>query len=291
MGCAGQAAPPPKAAALGEDRARQEAQAVVDEVYRALKSGDSDDLLSLMSDDVLVLGPGAGDLQRSRTEVVMALREVIDSRRKTRFSAGGVHLAIGAGGRSAYAVDRIKLGNQPALATALLDGQGSVWRITAVSVAKPVAAAAAKKALAGGSLGAPAATAQPPLPQGEAAVKALTAGLATPATWLAALGDDPDGLLLTTDGTLARGARAINRSVKRFVDVVISPTSPIASVTTPDGQLALVTCLANRQYKDEAPRPVRLTAVFRRTGGTTAANAQWQLAVYQEAHAVAGKAR
>jgi ketosteroid isomerase-like protein len=294
-GCGSKAPPPPAQAALGADGARREARAVIDEVYRALRSGDSDDLLSLMSDDVVVLGPRTGDLQRSRAEVVIALREVIDSRRKTRFASAGVRVGIGPGGRSAYAVDRLRLGNQAALATALLDGQGSIWRITAVSVQLPVAPAAARKALAGGALGAPAATAQPPLLQAEAATqtaaKALTVGLATPTSWLAALGDDPDGALLTSDGTLASGPRAVDRAVKRFADVTLRPTSPISGVTSSDGQLALVTCLASRQYKDEPPRPVRLTAVFRRTSGTTAASAQWQLAVFQEAHAIAGKAR
>jgi ketosteroid isomerase-like protein len=145
-GCGGKAAVSARPPSQGEERARQEARAVVDEIYRAMKGGDTDDLLSLMSDDVVVLGPGPAQLSRSRAEVVTALREVIDDRKKTRFSTQGLRLAIGPGGRSAFAVDRVQLAGRPAIALALLDGERSIWRVRAVHLQAPLGAAAIRKA-------------------------------------------------------------------------------------------------------------------------------------------------
>jgi ketosteroid isomerase-like protein len=289
--CGGKAAGPPRPAAASEGRAREDAKAVVDEVYRALKSSDTDDLLSLMSEAVLVVGPRPTDLLRSRAEVVTALEEVIDSRKKTRFSSAGAKLVIGPGGRSAYAVDRLKLGAHAVVAIALLDGQGAIWRVNAAALATPIAAAAARKAAAAGALSAPAATAQPALPEGEAARKALAAGLAQPATWLGALADDADAAIATADGGVATGKRNLERAARRFADVALVATSSIASVTSGDGQLAMVTCLATKQWKTEAARPVRLTAIFRRVSENAKPDLadSWQLAVFQESHAVAAK--
>lgn len=290
-GCGGKAPGPAKPETMSEERARQDSRAVIDEVYRALKSGDSDDLLSLVSDDALVIGPRTSDLTRSRTEAVMALREVIDARKKTRFATAGVKLALGPGGRSAYAVDRLRLGGQPVLAAALLDGQGTIWRVAAASLATPLPAAAAKKAAAAGTLGAPATNTQPPLAEGQAAVKAMAAGLAQPASWLGALAADADAALLSSDGGVATGKRSLERAAKRYADIAFAATSPIASVTTADGQLAMVTCLATKQWKAEAPRTVRLTAIFRRVSANAKLDAadSWQLAVFQESHAIAAK--
>ncbi len=314
--CGGSAAKPSSPAAQTADRARQDATAVVDEGYRALKSGNTDDLLSLLSDEVVVIGPGPSDVMRSRADAVLALREVIDSRKKTKFSSASLRLAIAAGGRSAYAVDKLTIGGKAVVAAALIDGAAATWRVTAVALAPPVSAAAKKKAAAAGTLTAPAATGEVPIGDGGAGpTKALASGLEDVAGWVSALADEPDALVIGADGTVASGKKAIERAAKQWGAVALEPSSAIASVVTGDGKLALVTCLAQRQGKAakaepgepaaagksgkakaplarkpakpsalEPPHTVRVTAILKNAGGET-----WQLAMFQEASAVATK--
>lgn len=312
--CGGSAAKPSSPTAQTADRARQDAKAVVDEGYRALKSGDTDDLLSLLSDEVVVIGPGPGDVMRSRAEAVLALREVIDSRKKTKFSSASLRLIIAAGGRSAYAVDKLAISGKAVVAAALLDGAAATWRVTAVALAPPVSAAAKKKAVAAGTLTAPAATGEVPIGDGGSGpTKALASGLEDVAGWVSALADEPDALVIGADGAVASGKKAIERAAKQWGAVALEPSSAIASVVTGDGKLALVTCLAQRQGKAEPAEPagapgksgkakaslarkpakpgalgpphtVRVTAILKNAGGET-----WQLAVFQEASAIAAK--
>ncbi len=313
-GCGGSAAKPVAPSAQTEDQARQDAKAVVDEGYRALKSGDTDDLLSLLSDEVVVLGPRPSDMMRTRADAVLALREVIDPRKKTKFQAGGVKLAIATGGRSAYAVDKLTFGGKPVVATALVDGAAATWRVTAVALAPLVSEAAKKKAASAGTLSAPAATAEVPIGDGGSGpTQALASGLSDVSAWVSALADEPGALVITSDGSVASGKKAIGRAAKQWSAVAMEPTSAIFSVVTGDGKLALVTCLAQRQGKEPseptpssaagakgkakasakkpakpaaalAPHVVRVTAILKNAGRDT-----WTLAVFQEASAIASK--
>lgn len=316
-GCGGKAAAPARPVSQGEGKARQEARAVLDEIYGALKSGDTDDLLSLMSDDVVVLGPRPADLLRSRAEVVTGLREVLEARKKTRFASQGLRLAIGPGGGSAYAVDRLQLAGRPVIAVALLDGARTIWRVSAVHLQAPLGAAAIQKAAAAGTLGAPAGTAEPRLGeaegQGDAPARELARQLDKVGSWVAALEGDEEAVVIGADGAVAFGKKAIGRAVKRLADVRLEASSPVAAVVSSDGQLALATCTATRTIEpaeeaasdgkkkggksgrgkakndkgiakaaaEEPPRTVRVTAILRREGGG------WKLAAFAEAHALA----
>lgn len=247
VACGGQSAKPASPTARAADRARQDASAVVDEGYRALRSGDTDDLFSLLSEEVVVIGPRPADVMRSRADAVLALREVIDSRRKTKFNAAGLKLQLAAGGRSAYAVDRISVGGKAVVAAALLDGSAATWRVTAVALAAPVSAAAEKKAAAAGTLSAPAATGEVPIGDGGAGpTQALASGLEDVHGWVGALPEDPEALLIGADGAVASGKKELERAAKRWSDVTLEPSSAIASVVTADGKLAMVTCLAQK---------------------------------------------
>jgi ketosteroid isomerase-like protein len=315
-GCGGKAAATARPVSQGEAKARQEARAVIDEVYRALRSGDTDDLLSMMSDDVVVLGPRPADLLRSRAEVVTALRERLDGRKKTRFASQGLRLAIGPGGGSAYAVDRVQLAGRPVVALAILEGERAIWRVRAVHLQAPLAGAAMKKALAAGALGAPAGTAEPPLGAGEAAARELAQRLAKVGSWVAGLEGDDEAVVIGADGAMAAGGKAIGRAASRLADVRLEATSPVAAVVSGDGQLAMATCTATRTTArddreggdrsggkgsgkaeargkskrgkgatrteaEEPPRTVRVTAILQREGGG------WRLRAFAEAHALA----
>jgi ketosteroid isomerase-like protein len=322
--CGGQAAKPATPTARAADRARQDAKEIVDEGYRALRSGDTDDLVTLLSEEVVVIGPRPADVMRSRADAVIALREVIDSRRKTKFAAAGLKLQLAAGGRSAYAVDRISVAGKAVVAAALLDGSTATWRVIAVALAAPVSAAAEKKATAAGTLSAPAATGEVPIGDGGAGpTQALASGLEDVGGWVGALPDDPEALLIGADGAVASGKKELERAARRWSDVTMEPSSAIASVVTADGKLAMVTCLAQKGQAEAKPEPkpekgdgkgaknakasakngkagkaparpasraavvphtVRVTAILRNAGGDT-----WQLAVFQEASAIAAK--
>lgn len=316
-GCGGKAAPPKRPVSQGQEKARQEARAVVDEVYRALRSGDTDDLLSMMSDDVVVLGPRPGDLLRSRAEVVTALRAQLEARKRPRFTSQGLRLALGPGSGSAYAVDRVQLAGRPVVALALLEGERAIWRVRAVHLQAPLGGGALKRALAAGTLAAPASAAEPPLAEGEAPARELAQQLGKVGSWVAALEADDEAVVIGADGAVAAGAKAIGRAAKRLGEVRFAATSPVAAVVSGDGQLALATCTATRTIAAadddrkpepdgkggpkkggsgkggpkkggkgaapaaEAPRAVRVTAILRREGS------HWRLAAFAEAHALA----
>jgi ketosteroid isomerase-like protein len=139
----------------------------------------------------------------------------------------------------------------------------------------------------------PISSAEPPLGEGGAAARALDRGLADLAAWTAALPDD--GVLISTDGAIATGKKALARAGRRLAGVRLAPSSAIAAIASGDGQLALATCLAQRTAtpapskrpgKPTAVPPpvtVRVTAILRRDGAT------WQLLALAEAHAVAAK--
>ena len=126
-GCGAKAGPAATAKAP-QGQAERETKLVLVEALRSVRSGDSDDVLSLATESLLVLGPRPADAYGSRTDAVLALRELIDARRKPRLSGPGATVLAAPGGRSAYAVERLQLGRRPLWATALLDGHDGIWR-------------------------------------------------------------------------------------------------------------------------------------------------------------------
>lgn len=281
-GCGAKAGPAATAKAP-QGQAERETKLVLVEALRSVRSGDSDDVLSLATESLLVLGPRPADAYGSRTDAVLALRELIDARRKPRLSGPGATVLAAPGGRSAYAVERLQLGRRPLWATALLDGHDGIWRIGVLQLSFPVSAGAAKKA--GKKLRAPG-LATPALDKAAGGVKnaaeaedALRRALAAPAQLAAAL-EQADGLAIGTDGALTSGKRKLAALGKQLAERRYELTSDPMSVVTTDDALAFVACTANRMPPKGEPAPVLVGAVFRRTARG------WELVVLHEAQAL-----
>ncbi len=86
LGCGGTAKPveepTKKLPDIDPDQAEHDAKGLVTEVYQALGTGNTDDLQTLLSEDLFVFGPRRGDALANREDTVVALGKVVDANNK-----------------------------------------------------------------------------------------------------------------------------------------------------------------------------------------------------------------
>src|SRR5579883_632881 len=102
LGCGGAekpvAAPKPKLPDIDPDQAERDATGLVNEVYTALSKGNTDDLQTLLSEDLFVFGPRRGDALANRQDTVVALGKVVDANNKKPVKSAGLAVVAGPGG-------------------------------------------------------------------------------------------------------------------------------------------------------------------------------------------------
>jgi SnoaL-like domain len=256
---------------------------VVGEIYESIGHSDTDSLLTLAADSLIVYGPRKGDVHATRADALVALKDVVDKQKRAVKSAD-LAVVASPGGRSAWAFDAIDIGGSPFAIIVVLSNADDVWQVSAAELAitpamKSVRAEVKQDAVV--PTGMPGIAKIDPI--AKPAVDKLTKGFADQSI----LGDD---LASRSDavyagpggGDVVRGKADLKKLFKRRVkdNVREVAAGDTTAAITGDGQLAWVTLPAVRFEDDVDPIPLRVFAVFEKH------DADWKLIALHEAVAI-----
>jgi len=88
--CGGAPAPPPvapKLPAVDERKAEKDAKGLLTEIYQSIGHGDTDGLMSLLAEPLVVFGPRKNDALGTRADALVALKEKVESEIETKARA------------------------------------------------------------------------------------------------------------------------------------------------------------------------------------------------------------
>src|SRR5580704_6387185 len=129
-------------------QATSDAKGLVGEVYQSIGKADTDSLMTLLSDHLVVFGPRRGDALATRQDALVALGKVVDANNKQPVSSASLDVVAGPGGHSAVAVDAIDTGGHAMSVIAILTNGDDIWLVSAASLADAPPPALLKKQLA-----------------------------------------------------------------------------------------------------------------------------------------------
>jgi hypothetical protein len=260
-------------------QASTDAKGLVGEVYQSIGKGDTDGLMTLLSDQLVVFGPRRGDALATRQDALVALGKVVDANNKQPVSSASLDVMPGPGGRSAVAVDTIDTGGQAMSVIAILSNGDDIWLVSAASVADAPAPAELKKALARDAV-------VPPAIAGAASIDASVSpvveqwkhGLLAQGEWGAELAGSPGGVFVgPAQGEVVHGKHDLKKAWKRRLDAQTREVAvgDVMASLTPDGRMAWVSAAVARTTATET-MPLRVFAVYARHGDA------WKLCALQE---------
>ena len=290
LGCGG-ASPPkpaaPKEDAVDERKAEKGAKDLVGEIYESIGHGDTDGLMSLLADPLIVFGPRRNDAMGTRADALVALKAQIDARtkKKPELRSGSLEVVASPGGHSAWAIDVLDIGGKPMTLTAVRGNADDIWQVQAAALAetstmKSIRAELKKDAIVPpGTAGVAKSD-----PAAKAALDKFTRGLADQAIWGTDLGSRSDAIVIgPATGDVTRGKSDIKKLWKKRTKANTRDTAAgeVTASVTPDGELAWVSAPVV-QFADDAddPLPLRLFAVFEKAGD------DWKMIALQESLAV-----
>jgi ketosteroid isomerase-like protein len=277
----------PKQPSVDERKAEKDAKGLMTEIAQTLGRANTDGLMALLAEPLVVFGPRRIDALQTRTDALVALRTTFDAMGKdAKPSLQSASLAVVAspGGLSAWAMDVVDVEGQPMSALMVLSNDDDFWVVVAAGIArtpsmKEVRAELKKDAVVP--------TGMPGFAKvtdsAEAAVDRFKSGLADPTPWADELGKRTDAVVIgPSDGDLTRGKKEIAKLWKKRAKVNMRHASAgeITAATTRDGQLAWVTAPVVRFADDDEPLPLRLFSVFEKNEG------KWTMIALQESLAI-----
>lgn len=291
-GCGGgeggaKAPKPPTADPVSERQAEKDAKGLVGELVQTLGHGNTDGLMALLAEPLVVFGPRRTDAMATRTDALVALRATFDAMgkdAKPSLRSGSLSVVASQGGLSAWAVDVVNVEGKPMSALMVLSNADDFWIVTAAAIAhtpsmKEVRSELKKDAIVP--------TGMPGIAKvsdaAEDAVDRFKSGLANQSTWGDDLGNRSDAVVIgPSEGDIARGKKDIAKLWKKRekVNVRYATAGEITANATRDGQLAWVTAPVVRFADDDDPLPLRLFAVFEKSDGS------WKLIALQESLAL-----
>ncbi|NVB80577.1 MAG: SnoaL-like domain-containing protein [Kofleriaceae bacterium] len=279
----------PKQEAVDERTAEKDAKGLVKEIYQSIGHSNTDGLMALLTDKLIVFGPRKADAMATREDVLVTLRGTLDSldkRDKPDVRSGALNVVASQGGLSAWAVDTIEIAGDQLAVTVVLENDDDFWRVVAAAVAKTptmksVRAELKKEAVVPtGMQGIPKVD-----DKASGAVDRFKKGLADSEVWAEDLGKRGDAVVIgAAAGEITRGKKAIAALWKKRqkVNVRYASAGEVTAQATGDGQIAWVTAPVVRFADDEdVPLPLRLFAVFEKVGG------EWKMISLQESVAMA----
>ena len=289
VGCGGASAPAakaPKEDAVDERKAEKGAKDLVGEIYESIGAGDTDGLMSLLADPLIVFGPRRTDAMGTRADALVALKAQIDpkAKKKSAVHSGSLEVVASPGGHSAWAFDVLDVGGQPMALTAVLSNADDIWQVQSAALAhtppmKSIRAELKKDAIVPTGVSAVTKIA----PAAQAAVDKFKKGLAEQDLWGSDLGSLSDAVLIgPATGDVTRGKSDIKKAWKKRMkaNTRASAAGDITAAVTPDGELAWVSAPVVQFADDDDPLPLRDFAVFEKSG------ADWKLIALQESLAL-----
>ena len=289
IGCGGGSTPPPAAPkedAVDERKAEKGAKDLVGEIYESIGHGDTDGLMSLLADPLIVFGPRRADAMGTRADALVALKAQIDpkAKKKPELKSGSLAVVASPGGHSAWAIDVLDVGGRPMTLTAVLTNADDIWQVHAAALAetptmKSIRTELKKDAIVPPGLSGVAKND----PSAKPAVDKFTRGLADQDVWGADLGSRSDAIVIgPATGDVTRGKSDIKKLWKKRTKANTRDTAAgdVTAEVTPDGELAWVSAPVVQFADDDDPLPLRLFAVFEKTG------ADWKMIALQESLAV-----
>ena len=278
----------PKQEAVDERTAEKDAKGLVTEIYQTIGRSNTDGLMALLTDKLIVFGPRKADAMATREDVLVTLRGTLDSMGKNgpKVRSGSLSVVASEGGLSAWAVDTIEIAGDEMAVTVVLENDDDFWRVVAAAVAKTPSAKSVRNELKKEAV---VPTGMQGIPKvadaASGAVERFKKGLADSEVWAEDLARRGDAVVVgAAAGELTRGKKPIAALWKKRqkVNVRYASAGELTAATTADDQIAWVTAPVVRFADDEdAPLPLRLFAVFEKAGG------EWRMISLQESVAMA----
>jgi len=285
IGCGGASTPAakaPKEDAVDERKAERGAKDLVGEIYESIGAGDTDGLMSLLADPLIVFGPRRTDAMGTRADALVALKAQIDpkAKHKPAVKSGSLEVVASPGGHSAWAIDVLDVGGQPMALTAVLTNSGDVWQVQSAALASTPPMKSIRAELKKDAIVPPGMAGAGKLdPAAQAAVDKFKKGLAEQDVWGTDLESRSDAVLIgPATGDVTRGKSDLKKLWKKRMKANTRATAAgdITAAVTPDGELAWVSAPVVQFADDDDPLPLRDFAVFEKAGG------DWKLIALQE---------
>ncbi|MCX5741070.1 MAG: hypothetical protein NT062_01070 [Proteobacteria bacterium] len=273
----------PALQSLDQKSAEGDAKGIVGEVYKTLNRANTDGLMTLVAEPLVVFGPRQVDAMATRTEAIVALRGYLETAKKLAVRSASLVVVASPGGRSAFAIDAIVAQNQRMAMTAILSNADDLWLVTALDLAATPAAGVVRAAQKLDAVVPTAMAGTPKTADGAGgAVERFAAGLANPTLVADDLArDGATTFAIGPSGDITRGKAIAKAWAKRHkAHVRAASAGEMSSGITADHQLAWVSAPVVQFADREEPLPLRVFAVYAHT------DAGWRLAAYHETLAI-----
>lgn len=285
--CGGSSAPKsttPKQEAVDSRSAEKGAKDLLGEIYESIDHADTDGLMSLLADPLVVYGPRRADALTTRADALVALKQHVDAKKKNSLKSGSLEVVASPGGHSAWAYDVIDVAGEPMAITAILSNTDDIWQVSAAALAHTPSMKSVRTELKKDAVVPPGMTG-PAKVDGNAkgAVEKFQKGLADPNVWGDDLGSRSDAVVIgPSNGDITKGKSEIKKLWKRRAKSNTREVAAgeISAAATADGQLAWVSAPVVKFAEDDEPMPLRAFAIYEKDGG------DWKLIALQESLAL-----
>lgn len=264
----------PKLAPVDERQAEKDAKGLITEIAQTLRRANTDGLMALLADQLVVFGPRRTDQLASRTDTLVALRETFDAMgkgAKPSLDTGKVSVVVSPGGLSAWAADTVEIQRKPMSALLVLSNDGDFWVVVAAALGHTPPMRELRTELRRDAVVPPGMPGISKVSESaEGAVARFKRGLADPSLWADDLARRSDAVVIgPSAGDVTRGKKDLAKlwDKRAKVNMRYAMAGELTAATTPDRKLAWVTVPAVRFADDDDPLPLRLFGVFERAEG------------------------
>ena len=274
----------PKQEAVDEGTAEKDAKSLLQEIYGSISHADTDGLMTLFAEPMVVYGPRRADAHATRADALIALKAIVDQKKKPSLHSGQLTIVASPGGRSAWAFDVVDVSGTAMTLTAVLSNADDVWQVSAATVARTPTLKAVHESLKKDAVVPPGMAAVAKIDAvAKGAADKLTRGLNAQAMWGDELAKRSDAVVIGPgSGELTRGKAEIKKLFEKRNAAHVRETAAgqVTAHATADGQLAWATVPVVRFEDDTDPLPLRVFAVFEKNGS------DWKMIALQESLAV-----
>lgn len=274
----------PKQDAVDEGTAEKDAKGLVQEIYGSISHADTDGLMTLFAEPMVVFGPRKADAHATRADALVALKAMVNPQKKPSLHSGQLTIVASPGGRSAWAFDVVDVSGTAVTLTAVLSNSDDVWQVSAATVARTPSMKLVRESLKKDAVVPPGMAAGAKI-EGAAkgAADKLTRGLNAQTLWGDELAKRSDAVVIGPgSGEITHGKAEIKKLFAKRTDAHVRETAAgqVTAEATADGQLAWATVPVVRFEDDTDALPLRVFAVFEKAGD------DWKMIALQESIAV-----